>query len=284
MLNLYIGSLKVHDSVNATDLWLQTPITGFDSPDNRMTHYDKPGEDGAVVSAMYYSSRHVTLHGYIKGATPIIYEANRVAFIKACAQAKDASGYPTPTTITFTTLAGNTYYFNAYIKKPVMDYSQINSGKYMVDMVAADPYIYSSAARTTTISRAIGGGAIVPFVVPVILAASSGGSSTLVNGGNGTSFPILKLTGPLTNPYVANTTVNKFVQLNYTITSSNYVLIDMAQKTIMLNGVTSVLSTKTSDSNWWALVSGNNNIQLSTGTSADTGNLTINYNDAYLGV
>ena len=284
MRNLYIGALLVHDSVLPADLWLQAPIQGLESPDMRVSVHDKPGEDGSVITAVFYGSRTVTLNGFIRGATAAIYEANCIAFLAACVPSKDAFGYPTPTRITFTTLSNNTYYFDAYIKPPVMDYDQINFRRYLLTMRTADPYIYSTTAKTTTISRAIGGGAIVPFVVPVTLSASSGGTGTVVNSGNGTSYPILTLTGPLTNPYIANTTVGKAMQLNYTIPSGNTVIINMAQKTIMLNGTTSLLSAKTIDSEWWALVANSNNIQFSTSTTADTGYLKIDYNDAYIGI
>lgn len=284
MRNLYIGTLLVHDSIAAADLWLQTPIQGLESPAMRVSAYDKPGEDGAVISAMFYGSRNITLSGFIKGATSAIYEANCVAFLAACATKKDTFGYPVATRITFTTLAGTTYYFDAYLKPPIMDYDKINYRRYLLNMVTADPYIYSSGAKSTTISRAIGGGAVVPFIVPVTLAPSSGGSGTAVNSGNGTSYPILTLTGPLTNPYISNATAGKVMQLIYTIASGNTVVINMSQKTIMLNGSSSLLSTKTVDSEWWALVANSNSIQFSTSTTADTGYLKIDYNDAYLGI
>jgi len=279
-----MGSLKIHDSINSSDFWLQTPISGLDSPDDRMNIYDKPGEDGAVVSSSFYSSRPVSLQGVIKGANAATFEANRKAFIAACAQQKDSDGYPTPIRFTFTTLGGSTYFFDGYCHKPVMDYSEINFCKYHIEVVCADPYIYGNTLNTTTINRAIGGGAIVPFVVPVTLAPGSGGTGTVVNNGNGVSYPVLTLTGPLTSPYIANTTVGKVMQLNYTIPLGSYVTIDMGAKTILLNGTSSILSTKTSDSEWWGLVPGANALQLSTSSTADTGNLAVSSNDAYLGV
>ena len=279
-----MGSLKIHDSINSSDFWLQTPISGLDSPEDRVTVYDKPGEDGAVVSSSFYSSRPVSLQGVIKGANATAFENNRKAFIAACSQQKDSNGYPTPIKFTFTTLAGNTYFFEGYCRKPVMDYDQINFCRYHIEIICADPYIYGNSTNTTTINRAIGGGAIVPFVVPVTLAPGSGGTGTVVNNGNGISYPVLTLTGPLTNPYIANTTVGKVMQLTYTIPSGSFVTIDMQAKTILLNNTSSILSTKTSDSEWWGLIAGSNNLQLSTSSTADTGNLQISSNDAYLGV
>lgn len=284
MLSVYVGTLKIHDAVNATDFWLQTPIEGLDAPEDRVNVYDKPGEDGAVVSSMFYSGRRISLQGMIKGANPAAYEANRLAFLNAVLQRKDDTGYPTPIRVTFTNLSGATYYVDAYIRKPIMDYDQINYCKFMLTMVCANPFIFGSASKNTTINPAVGGGAVLPFILPVILAPSSGGSGSLVNSGSGNAFPIIKLTGPLTNPYLANNTVGKFMQLNYTIPAGHYVTIDMAKKTILLDDSSSILSTKTSDSDWWAVIPGTNNLQLSTGNSADSGNALITINDAYLGI
>lgn len=284
MRNLYIGSLQVHDSQAALDYWLETPLEGLDMPAVRLNVYDKPGEDGAVVSSAFYGGRPLILRGKVKGNGPSAFETNRIALTAACAQQKDSNGYPITTRITFTTLAGITYFVDVNFQKVLMNYDNINSANFLIEAIVPNPYIFGNIANATTIARAIGGGMVLPFILPVILAASSGGSANVVNSGSATAFPVLVLTGPLTNPYINNATVGKSMQLNYTIDSVSVVRIDMLNKTIMLNGSTSILSVKTVDSEWWGLTPGTNAISFNTSSSADTGNLEIDYYSAYLGV
>lgn len=284
MLSVYIGTLKIHDSQIPGDFWLETPIEGMDFPETRISMYNKPGENGAVVSAEFYGSRGITLHGFIKGANATIHEADRIAFQNAVSQQKDTNGYPVTTRVTFTTLAGNVYYVDGFFKRPIMNYADINFTRYSIDIVAPNHAIFKLAPSTLTINRAIGGGAIVPFIVPVTLAPSSGGAGTLVNNGSTITFPIIKFIGPLTNPYLANDTVGKFMQLSYSLLAGSTITIDMQNKTIMLNGSTSLLSTKVVGSDWWGLTNGSNNITFSTSSTADTGQVSFTYNDAYLGI
>ena len=288
MRSIYIdtlgSNLKIHDSTNAVDFWAQTPVDGFDAPDYRIISYDKPGEDGMAISSMFYSGRPISIHGVIKGSNPTAFEANRKLLSTACAISRDVNGYPLPKRVSVTTLAGNTFFFDAYFSKPIFAYDQVNWSKYLLQLTAIDPFLYGSQVSSGAIVRASGGGFILPVILPIVSSSATGGTATLVNSGNGNSWPIITLTGPLTNPYINNSTIGKFMQLTYTLPLGSTITIDMAKKSILLNGSSNLISAKTTDSTWWPVVAGNNNITFSTGSSADTGNMQITFYNSYVGI
>lgn len=284
-LELTIGALQVSKTGVDTGYTIQASVDGLDAPDYRESTYDKPGEDGAVLSSLFYSSRVLSFPGQITRSTAIAYETLRQALVAACAIARDSSNRPTPTVLTITTPGGSTYVCNAYPRKPVLPVENNSTGSFLLNFIVPDGLLYSSSAVLSgSITRPIGGGFTVPFTTPFTLAASSGGSVTLNNPGNTPSYPVITLTGPLTSPFLANSATGTFMQLNYTIAAGNTVVIDMANKTVMLNGNSSILGVKTSDSDWWPIKPGSNTISLSTSSSSDTGNAQLQYYPAYLGL
>lgn len=282
-----LGTLQIHSNTGAVDFWLQDPVEGLESPEYRTTDYDRAGEDGATISSQLYGGRSIMLRGVIKGASPSIYETNRRLFGQACAITRDSEGLPAPIRLTFTTLAGSTYYVDAYLKdRPVFASENIKSCHYLLKLVTADSFVRSNTATvSSTIVRPSGGGFILPVILPITSSAQTGGSGIVNNGGTVDVYPTLTLVGPLTNPYISNsTTGGPVMQLNYTIASGSSVVIDMKEKTIVLNGSSSLLSTRTDGSTWWALQPGNNTIAFSTGSTSDTGTLQLSFNAGFIGI
>lgn len=285
MRSFNIGSLALlTNNVSAPNYILQTPIAGLDSPSYRTNYFSKPGEDGGKVSSLFYDQRPVSLTGVVYANDAQTYETARQALATACAINKNAAGDPVPTLITYTTLAGNSYFFNAYIDRPIFDYTQPNSTNFLITMTVADPFIYGATqVQSGAILAPSGGGFILPVILPIVSTPTTGGTATLTNNGNAKSNPLLTLNGPLTNPFIYNQAIGKSMQLNTTIAGGSSVVIDMANKTIMLNGTTPLLTAKDSLSEWWAMVPGSNPITFNTSSTADTGNLMITFYPAWLG-
>lgn len=285
MLSFSIGSLAlITGGVPSANYILQTPITGLDAPDYRTGYFSKPGEDGGKVSSAFYDKRPVTLTGVILSQTAANFESARQALSTACAIQKDSNGVALPTRITYTTLAGNSYFFDANIDRPIFDYTQPNYTRFMISMTVANPFIYGATqVASGAIVRPSGGGFILPVILPIVSSGQTGGTATLTNGGNAKSMPLITLTGSLTSPYILNQANNKIMQLNYTIPAGSSVVIDMAIKTIMLNGTTPLLSAKDSTAEWWGIEPGSNTITFNSGSSGDTGNMMITFYPAWLG-
>lgn len=284
MRSLTIGSLAVMSEGVDTGYIVVSTVEGLDAPEYREDTYDKPGEDGIVLSSLLYGARVVTFPGELIATDAATYETRRRALVAACAIQRDDDGQPTPTVVSLTTQAGNSYFFRGYPRRPVLPNEWGTTGKFNLNFVVPDGLLYENDQLLFgPITPPSGGGVLVPADVPASLAGTTGGAETVTNPGNTTSKPVLTLYGPLTNPYVSNTGTGTYMQLNYTIAGGNYVVIDMANKTIMLNGNSSILSVKESGSDWFGIVPGSNSISLSTSSSSDTGNLQGSFYAAHLG-
>ena len=287
-LQLITGGLPVPGYV------LATPVKGLESPKHRTTSYPRPGRNGVTVSSKFFDGRLLELVGKIfavAGESFASYETRRRAFIAATANETSDNGTPLPIRVSFTTLAGDSYYLDAYFNEPVMPLDNPVSTDFMV--TAVGNLIYSAAGVISgNISRPIGGGLVIPFTIPAVASASTGGTVILSNSGTSTAYPSIDqygnggvtLTGSLTNPVLSNLTTGKFIELTYTLASGDYVQIDMENQLILLNGSSSLISTKTTSSDWWGLEPGANSISISTSSGSDGGYVTIQYNPAFIGV
>lgn len=273
---------------------LQAPLKGLESPSHRTTSYARPGRDGVTVSSKFLDGRLIELVGLIHaeaGEDASQYEARRSAFITATTNKRDENGNPLPLRISFTTMGGASYYVDAYFNDPIMPLTNPLSTNFMV--TAIGNLIYGTGTVTSgNISRAVGGGFEIPFILPVIAEASTGGTMILANNGTTVSMPTIDengnggiiLTGSLTNPVLSNLTTGKSMTLNVTIDSGDYVQIDMENQLILLNGSSSLISTKTITSDWWGLEPGPNSISISTSSGSDGGYATISFNPAFVGI
>lgn len=283
MLSFSIGSLQVLGT-GVTGYIVQRPIKGLDAPTYRQTSYDKPGEHGSVVTSLLYGGRVITLQGVIEGADAATYEANRRALQAACGIQTDSSGNPLPITLSWTTLGGSSYFAYGYPGQLLSDYEYATQSQFQISFTVADGAVYGAAqVQSGLITPPTGGGFSLPVSLPITAAATTGGSVTLNNPGNRTAYPILTLTGPLTNPLVNNSASGTYLLLNYTVPAGSVVTVDMTNKTIMLNGTQSILSTKTSDSSWWGIPPGSTSISVTTASSSDTGSAQVSFYPPYLG-
>ena len=134
-------------------------------------------------------------------------------------------------------------------------------------LICADPLAYSQTQTTSGL-------------------AGQGTAFTVTNGGTVETWPVLRVTGPATNPKVVNVTTGKTIELDassYTVASGTYVDIDTRAETIVDSAGASQLSKMDMTvSTFWPLKSGANSVRLdATGTGAGT-RLDASYRDAWL--
>jgi hypothetical protein len=261
------------------------PVEGLEAPSFRISDYEKPGEDGGVVVGSYHGLRPITLNGRVNGASYAAYEANRQALEEVCAVSRDSNGFPRLKLLEFTTLAGSSYFTYVQVQKLRLNVGRGTTPPFLVQLVAPDPRLYLVGQQSTgVVSLPTGGGFLVPFVLPVTSSPSSGGAGSVSNSGNILTYPRLTLRGQLTNPYILNGATAESFQLNRVLAGGETVVIDMAEKTIMLGGTTPLLTAKSDDSTWWGLVPGPNPISFSSGSASDDGTLEITWHNARSGV
>lgn len=261
------------------------PVEGLEAPSVRSTAYDKPGEDGGVLAGLWWGQRAISITGQVEGTSSTEHETNRRSLQAACAVTRDTFGYPTLGLLEFTTLSGDQYEVEVGVVSFKNPMSELTVSDFMIGLLAPDHRLYKVGTLSSGgITRPAGGGALYPVIYPVTYGASSGGTASVNNTGNISVYPKLTLTGQLTNPHILNVTTGKLIQLNRTIAAGETVVIDMGNKTITLNGASSLLTTKTSDSVWWELVPGVNTINFNTGSSSDTGTLEVTWQNALIGI
>lgn len=104
------------------------------------------------------------------------------------------------------------------------------------------------------------------------------GAVTITNDGNLSTPPILRLYGPATDPRIENQTVDKSIVFDgLTLAASEYVEIDVQERTVYLNGDSTLNRYQYVDfgnTEWWELEPGDNEVRYypvssSTGAQAE---------------
>jgi len=288
MQNLYLNSLQIHSSTQDLGFVINNNYQGFDNPVGRTPNYDKPGEHGNVVSNWLWSARTLQIPGRVSGATISEYNLNRRTLQNALRIIKDANGVSQPILMSFTTDDGLQLQANVYGQdgqQPVqfMEKSP-NHANFILSLFAPDYRFYSQSQQSATIGLPVGGGVTLPVILPVTFPAATGGQQTVTNAGDENTPFVLTFYGPLTSPFITNLTTGESFNVNLTLNTGDVLVIDMAKKSMVLNGVSNALSNFVLSNIWMQLISGDNLIKLGSGLSSDTGYALLKFNSAYLGI
>ena len=133
-----------------------------------------------------------------------------------------------------------------------------------VEWAATDPRLYALTESSTIISLPTTSGGLTFSVTPNLTfgSVSTGGEADLSNAGTFQTGPVVKITGPVTDPSLENVTTGKTWDYTGTIASGDYLLVDMEDRTVLLNGTASRYSNLTASSEFWDLEPGTNTIQF----------------------
>lgn len=262
-------------------------LEGFEDPDRRVGSYVRSGEDGGNVGSNLYGLRPITITGGITGHGSVdLYLTARRALVSACRLRSDAYGIPELARIEVTDDGGVDYYLDVVITSFKAPPSTDSTSMFIIQAVAPDPVVYrQDSVSTGIINRPVSGGAVYPLIYPVIYSPSSGGVGNIYNDGETETWPLIMLRGIMLNPFIYSVESDRYISLSYETTDvADEIVIDMRQKTIMLNGFTSLLGAKSDDSDWFSLGIGTNTIRFSTGRTSDDGTMEVTANPAMLGV
>lgn len=269
-----INGFALNDPTNGVTI--DGDIVGLGMPDIRTSSGVYSGRDGGYVGAQNYGMRNISIPGEVFGDNEAAYEATRAAFSAAV----NIGGW---LPLELTTNAGRQYVMNCKLIKLDMPFSNSPiETRYTLELVAPDPIIYDNSAggwNTVPITPVRGGGITWPIRWPVTWAGSPG-PVTALNSGGITMYPVVTLTGKMTNPVITNVTTNQFVSLNGLVVTGT-VVIDMGAPSVLLDGglATAYVS---DDSQWIGLTPGNNQMRLTTSDSGDTVTGTVAWRTGYL--
>ena len=132
-----------------------------------------------------------------------------------------------------------------------------------LQMEATDPRLYADTESSQAVSLPSAGGGLTFNASPNFTfgAVSTGGEQTLNNAGTFRTSPVFKITGPVTDPRLINVTSDETFHWEGTVASGDYLLVDMEDRTVLLNGTASRYSGLTSSSVFWELSPGDSSIQ-----------------------
>lgn len=106
-------------------------------------------------------------------------------------------------------------------------------------------------------------------------------NNLISNVGNTATYPTITIYGPAINPVITNSTANKSLIINYSMATSDIIVIDTDFRSITLNGI-SRRAILDNSSTWFGADPGNNYYNFnSTGTSAST-SCVVSWRSAYI--
>lgn len=276
-MNVTLNGYLINDP--SSNVYLDQEIDGLSLPTLRTSLGNYSGRDGGYVGGQFYSPRDVTLQGNVFSSTAATLESTASAFQAALASES--------VTMQILTNGGASYiiYCNLIdFQMPIT--SDIFSRPFKLELNAPDPTIYDNTgggALTANLPRLVSGGYVYPVVYKVIY--SGGGSPTTINNSGSISvYPVITLTGIMTNPVLTNVTTGGVFSLTGLITGSlDVVVVDMRQRTVTLNG-SGIFGDVGALSQWWSLATGNNSVTLTTPSSGDTVTGVVSWRAGYMGI
>lgn len=152
-----------------------------------------------------------------------------------------------------------------------------------------DPTIYGVTVKIASTQSSdpttSTGTAIYPFKYPIVYGASTYSvSSTALNQGDLPVYPgSIAVHGPVNIPIITNTTTGEFIQVNTNLASSSNVLritYDKDSLSVEVDGV-SVLNDVSTDSTWFKLQPGGNDLRLNGSSISSGAYLEVTYLDGY---
>lgn len=254
-------------------------IDGLERPDLRATSHENSGQDGGEVTEQFHGMRLIGLQGAV--VTDTLYEQ-----LSARRALNDA--FPIREVISFvvTVWSGEQYRLTGKVvsyKNPIG--SQTMSA-FRIEVLCDDPLLYDviePGGLSVTINKPVPGGYITPYILPVIWEDATGGV-IVTNTGNSAVYPIITFSGTVTSYVtITNTTTGEFLRVNLSMVGGDVLVVDMYERTITLNGG-SVFGLRSSDSTFWALLEGANQIDLASGGGSDTVTALLERENGYTGI
>lgn len=144
-----------------------------------------------------------------------------------------------------------------------------------------DPRYYNSTYTTTSLLPSVALGRTYNRTYNIEYGGGSAGA-TVANTGNVATYPLITITGPITNPTISNQSTGQYITVNTTLLVTDTLVIDLYNKTITLNG-SPARNLLAGNSQWFGCDPGNTVISFTgSGTTVGTTVATITYSPAFV--
>lgn len=239
-------------------------MEGFDDlPPVRSSDLERPNAHGAYPGVDYLGRRTVVLTLQLVATTPAEFDT-QVQTLKDALTILPEGEYPLR-------FAGNTRRLycrprNRHIPNNTL-YPQRHAAA-PIEFVASDPRIYDDTE--TTASTALpesSGGMEFPVTFPLVFGTvTSEGTLLATNDGNFPSPLVVTFVGPVDNPSLTNVTLAKTVTFDMSLADGDQLVVDLNERSAILNGTASRSSKLRSGSQWFDLDPGDNELRFSAST------------------
>jgi hypothetical protein len=278
-MNILLNNLITLSAQARVSPYYIVSCTGLGISDIRTSSFVFSGRDGGLITDQFFDIRNINITGKIGSDSQAQHQTDRQALIDALPVGETFPVY-------FTMFDGTTYRIDCNLIKLTLDY---NAGglrsDFLLQLEAGDPLFYNTDGgddHTANVLRVAQGGYVTPYILPVVW--DSGSSPTIVsNTGDSVTYPVITLTNAALNPSITNQATNESFELTLSMLAGDIVVIDMANRTVTLNGV-SVIGNKTDASVWWGLQPGDNGIVLDSDSAGDTVTASIGWRNGVRGI
>lgn len=268
-------------------------VSGLSLPDKDHLAARGPQQHGATYVDTFFRPRRFSLYITIAGCDAEEFQAKHVELVRAMNPLDDGvlriiADDETRYTLTCRPVTAITLRrYNARIAEA------------LVQLVADDPFFYTAEEATQFTSEMttglqipflvgftiVGGGPEGEVIFTRISSPTNQASFTVNNGGHVESWPVVVITGPCTNPNIANDTIGETLTVSETIAAGETLTVDMGARTAVITtfggGETNVLGSVSGT--WWALERGSNSIRI-TSDETDIFRGTFTFSERYLAV
>jgi hypothetical protein len=162
----------------------------------------------------------------LRAATPTLYYARRAELLSIFRPSTS------PFVLQFTLPDGSLRCIDCFLEKGLsFDTAKRKALTQEADLVlrAPDPTFYDPAMKTLALSWNDAQGLLFPFTFPLIFGVDSATILSLIAlTGDWLSYPKIIITGPITWPWITNSTTGELLLLQYAISAGESVTIDTA--------------------------------------------------------
>ena len=282
LTNAYIDATQIHPEKGIAQpgrIGILS-VQGLGSPSPRTERFDLPRRHGAVDRTQFYAPRVLDIQGRIWADS----DADVITTLDLLKQRLALDGADQVFKFRRSAMTVDEY-LNVRVASP-LEWDLIpGRHQYLlwaVQLVAADPRMYSNTLQTSTQLQTLApGGMPLPIVFPIVFSGSGGSSLTITNGGNFPTPPTIRVYGPVVSPVVANQTKDKQVATTVTLGSSDWIEIQVANRKLLLNNVQRNDLIAPATTQWFDLAAGANVLRLvGSGIVSGTTSLVCEWRDA----
>jgi len=273
------GPILNDDAVGLPFVDLDT-IVGLDSAPYRETIRDHEGVDGGFIDAEFERGREISLEGFAYGI--VGGDEDYLDDLKA-------NFAPVTSPIPLVFKPPGVAERVIYVKPRGVRYdweSVRRTGKTPIQFLAyaEDPRIYDNSLQNVLIN--FGGLATTGFAFSFGFNLSFGvtvppAGANVFNNGNRRTPAIMTITGPVTNPRIINQSESKTLEFIVTLGVGETLTIDLANHTVILNGVTNARNTLQAPDWWLFRPTSEGHTMILFGGQTGSGTLSIDFRNAW---